>query len=194
MPAYSWSCLVCEGSNPAGSDACASCGCPANVSGKEVAARRAALHGGTAAHPPPRSAPTGHSFGTWVLVALFAVGALQGFWYLLAGVPVPEDAPAAVREYASGFGPIEKAWRFAGAVTSLAIAWLLFRLKRFALTLLWWYVGATSVVVLAQLAFSESSRALWSALGWWTLVVSVAFWVIPVAYLHRVRAQGRLGA
>jgi hypothetical protein len=194
MPAYSWSCLVCEGSNPAGSEACTSCGCPATVSGKEITARRAALHGDTTTHPRARVTPTGHSFGTWAFVVLFAIGALQGFWYLIAGVAVPEAAPAAVQKYASNAGPIEKVWRFAGALTSLAIAWLLFRLKRSALTLLWAYIGATSAVLQAQLAFSEASRAFWSALGWWPLFVSVGLWAVPVVYLHRVRAQGRLGA
>ena|SRR3989338_2978218 len=46
MPSYSWSCLVCEAPNPAGSEICSFCGCPANVRGMEIAARRASLHGG----------------------------------------------------------------------------------------------------------------------------------------------------
>lgn len=194
MPSYSWSCFVCDSSNLAGSEVCASCGCPASVSVKEIAARKAVLHGEPTAHPPVRPVPTGHSFGTWSLVALFALGAIQGFWYLFAGVPVPANAPTAAQEYVANTGLLEKAWRFAGALANLGIAWLLFRLKRLALTLLWAYIGATSAVLLAQLAFSEASRAFWSALGWWPLFVSVGFWVVPVVYLHRVRAQGRLGA
>lgn len=194
MPSYSWSCLVCDASNLAGSEVCASCGCAASVSGKEIAARKAALHGEPTAHLPARTVPTGHSFGTWALVVLFAVGALQGFWYLIAGVPVPANAPTAAQEYVANTGLLEKAWRFAGAITSLGIAWLLFRLKRLALTLLWAYIGATSAVLLVQLAFSEASREFWAALGWWPLFVSVSLWAVPVVYLHRVRAQGRLGA
>jgi hypothetical protein len=194
MPSYSWSCLVCDASNLAGSEACTSCGSPASIRGKEIAARKASLHGEPIAHVSTRTPPTGHSFGTWAFVVLFAVGALQGFWYLIAGVAVPANAPAAAQEYVSDIGLLERAWRFAGALTSLWIAWLLFRLKRLALTVLWAYIGATSAVLLAQLAFSESSRAFWSALGWWPLLVSVGLWAVPVVYLHRVRAQGRLGA
>lgn len=194
MPSYSWSCLVCDASNLASSEVCTSCGAPARISGKEIAARKAALHGEPSAHQPVRTPPTGHSFGTWALVVLFAVGALQGFWDLIAGVAVPANAPTAIQEYASNIDPLEKAWHFAGALTSLWIAWLLFRLKRLALTLLWAYILATSAVLLAQLAFSEASRAFWSALGWWPMLISVCFWAVPVVYLHRVRAQGRLGA
>lgn len=194
MPSYSWSCLVCDASNPPGSEACESCSSPASVSGKEIAARKAALHAEPTARPPTRNPPTGHSFGTWALVVLFALGALQGFWYLIVGVAVPANAPNAAQEYVANIGVWEKVWRFAGALTSLWIALLLFRLKRLALTILWAYIGATSAVLLAQLAFSEASRAFWSALGWWPLLVSVALWAVPVVYLHRVRAQGRLVA
>jgi len=125
---------------------------------------------------------------------LFALGALHGFWYLIAGVAVPANAPTAAQEYLSNIGLLEKAWRFAGALISLWIAWLLFGLKRLALTVLWVYICATSTVLLAQLALSEATRAFWSALGWWPLLVSVGFWAVPIVYLHRVRAQGRLGA
>lgn len=40
MPAYNWQCQVCEASNWASVTCCAHCGCPAEVSAREIDARK----------------------------------------------------------------------------------------------------------------------------------------------------------
>lgn len=192
MPAYDWSCLVCDATNSASSEGCAICGCPARTNGKDIAARRAQYLGLPTPATDTPAPPTGHSLGTWVVIALFALGGLQGLWQLAFGVSVPMDAPAEVRDYMATSGLFEHLLRFVHALASLGIAWLLYRLRRSVLKFLWIYIAVSAIVMMVQLVFSEKLRLFWASVGWWPLLASVVVWALVLGYLYRVRAQGRL--
>lgn len=76
MPAYQWTCQVCARSNESTFNFCPVCGCPAEVSGREIEARKAAVSEG-ALFLSPASMPT----GTLSLRYLCA-GSIYKFWLL----------------------------------------------------------------------------------------------------------------